>query len=222
LENVEHGTGDAWHLKWNSLFDFSHFENHERIPNPYSTRTLFGFLASLLWSVLSGRREISVSHAHWYTDVFPAELYKVLPEIRQRSRISPDRNSSNPEIAVHLRRGFGAHERKIEFTPDRKFEWIIETLTTRYPGTPIRVFTGKPEPDLQARLPKNVIFDFESSVFEVVEMCSRATVFVMAKSSLSYVAGLLNENAVVFEKFWSPPMEAWRSLEEFMADDSFR
>ena len=55
-----------------------------------------------------------------------------------------------------------------------------------------------------------VSVDFTSDVFEVLSCMIRAENLFMAKSSLSYVAGLLSMGTVHYEPFWHPKLKDWQ------------
>ena len=60
-------------------------------------------------------------------------------------------------------------------------------------------------------------FEYEPDIFldedefKTFHSLVKADVLIMAKSSFSYLAGLLNEGIVIYEPFWHKPQRNWLS-----------
>lgn len=117
------------------------------------------------------------------------------------------------EIAVYIRRGDvdrAGNPRR--FTSNETYVPVLDRLKERYPGRRILVFSeGNPEDfrdlgleDTQLRLNEDIPTTFHSLV--------TAKVLVMAKSSFSYAAALINPHTVCYQNFWHKPLNHWDTV----------
>lgn len=77
------------------------------------------------------------------------------------------------------------------------------------------VYCAFKEPGLEALLPPGFAFESSLNEFEVLHRLIHADYFVMAKSSMSYIAAVLSTGKVFYEPFWHPPLSQWESLPHF-------
>lgn len=161
---------------------------------------------------------IDFEHCHNFIDLFPNTLEALVPVFRERSEkalASWEKTFGLPqeEIVVHLRRGLvDRGDETLRITPDSILLSQLAQLRKKYPKHEVRIYTYEPNPALAAKLPSKTFLDWKSSEFQVMLGCSRAKVFVMAKSSFSYVAGVLNPNTVIYQDFWHPKLSSWIKL----------
>jgi hypothetical protein len=213
-------TSDSILQNWNALIGQS-LEEINQIPAGTLTKTN-GLGDALFKALIARLRRIPIilvlDQCHNFTDVFPGKLAFYAPEFRERAEKAlcsweKEFKKPTPHIVMHLRRGLISDgSDSLRVTPDANVLHQIAMLNRLYPGEKIKVFCFQTEPELERVLPDNVEFDSNSSEFEVVLSCSRAKVFVMAKSSLSYVAGLLNPNTVYYQEFWHPKIDEWKKI----------
>jgi len=161
-----------------------------------------------------------VAHCHKVTDRHPEAWAEIAPVLRERylSTPKPDLPADPPgaiRIAVHLRRGDVAAEgeHSERFTPNSavlaRLNRVLEALGPERERAVVRVFSqGKPEDfaafaDLGARL------HLDEDVFAGFHHMFRAHVLFTAKSTFSYLAGLLGGALCLYEPFRHPPLPGW-------------
>lgn len=150
-------------------------------------------------------------HFHAFADENPDLYRSVVDEFRARLALPP-RSFASPTIAVHVRRGdvVGVPAYAERLTDNDVIARRIETALRDYPDHRVRVFSQGVESDFQP-LPDICEFELNSDVFATVSGLIQADCLIMAKSSLSYVAGLLSKGTVYYEPFWHKPLSSWRA-----------
>lgn len=153
------------------------------------------------------------SECHWYADAH-ADFYSLLlPKFAAKYR----RNSPSLPyardclmIAVHIRRGDVGESDGARLTPNAVVESQIGHLTRALAGTPheFHVYSEGSE-DQFAQIPDKATMHLNDDVFATFHAWTNADVFVMAKSSFSYVAALLARGVVVYPPMWHAPLEQW-------------
>lgn len=155
---------------------------------------------------------VAQPYFHAFADANP-DLYRmVVDQFRARLALPP-RSFASPTIAVHVRRGdvVGRPALAKRLTADNAVTRHIETALRDHPGHRVVVFSQGVEADFQA-FPKICEFELNSDVFQTISGLIHADCLIMAKSSLSYVAGLLSRGTVYYEPFWHRPLSSWRVL----------
>ena len=118
-----------------------------------------------------------------------------------------------PDIAIHIRRGDVDKNCAQRYTSNTEYIDIIDKLTKLYPDYKITIFSQGTEDDFKELQKPNVNFQLNMNLMETFHSMVRSKVFVMAKSSLSYCAGLLNENIVHYPvTFWHRKLDHWKCL----------
>jgi hypothetical protein len=177
-----------------------------------------GSNCNILISSNSLARDLSVhgSASSWYT-----------PRLRQELRNGfiwkkpLAFNTGSTSIAIHIRRGdvkegFGLWEAR--GTSDQWRFSLIAQLKTLVPRADIHVFSNlegdssSSEYDGYRARGATVHLD-EADPIETWAHLVAADVFVMAKSSFSYVPALLNDNCLVYQGFWHTPLDGWVSAQ---------
>lgn len=155
---------------------------------------------------------VEQQHFHAFADENPDLYSTVVDEFRARLALPP-RSFASPTIAVHVRRGdvvgVPAHAKRL--TDNAVIARRIETVLNDHPGHCVRVFSQGVESDFQP-LPDICEFELNSDIFATISGLIRADCLIMAKSSLSCVAGLLSRGTVYYEPFWHKPLSSWRVL----------
>jgi hypothetical protein len=142
-----------------------------------------------------------------------------LQTIKKDIPIPEYNNNQNKNIAIHIRRG---DVTSIEEYPDRYisldcYQLVINKLNVLYPNSNVFIFTeitpqDEPEFDeFQNRNPDvKILADID--ILTTLEYMIKADVFVMAKSSFSFVVGLYNTNTVYYISFGHLKLERWINL----------
>lgn len=134
----------------------------------------------------------------------------VIQKVRSFYYSTPKPHIENTEIAIHIRRGDVGIENTDRYTSNDTYKNTILFLKTNYPNYKITVFSEGNEDDFkdlgvepsQLKLNEDVLTTFHSLV--------TAKILVIAKSSFSFVAGLLNENQVLYnDTSYLSPFSHW-------------
>jgi len=167
-----------------------------------------------------GRRQVlvDIDHMNVYTDWFPSSI--------ENARLDKNLIYTNPGgireaaatglpfAAVHLRRGlewestFGSNRVTSNSEVLRRITLLVES---RGPMTGI-VYSGLPNPELEALLPEGFELNSTANEFEVIHRMINADFVILAKSCMSYVAGVFARGEVIYEPFWHPALSNWTEI----------
>ena len=133
-------------------------------------------------------------------------------ELRDRV-VLPPRKFETPTIAVHIRRGdvIGNAKYTHRLTDNALVLANIKHVLGEHPHHRVLVFSEGTPADF-GPLAEFCDFELNSDVFSTISAMIQADCLIMAKSSLSYVAGLLSRGSVYYEPFWHGPLPSWRVL----------
>jgi len=176
------------------------------------------------------RRLQVVAHCHKVTDKHPEAWAAIAPVLRAKYLSSP-KPALPPDpadairISIHLRRGdVGASGRFAErFTADdavlRRIGRLLESLGNERRRVVLRLFSeGRPE-DFAAFAAAGAALHLDQDVFETFHHLVNSEVVVLAKSSFSYLAGLIGGGLCLYEPFRHPRLPGWL---DFRTVDSMR
>lgn len=134
-----------------------------------------------------------------------------------------DKNKVN--IAMHVRVSndcdidsekvlFSKNDESGRYINNNTYENIIKHLNIKYPNSLIHIFTQPSFDTKHASLRnfENVRVHKDVDAFDSFHHMTRANIFVMAKSSFSYLIGLYNVNKVLYIPFWHKPLDKWEIL----------
>lgn len=223
IKGAHFSEGPDWDENWNAIMRFP-----QSIKDHSEFRTLpirgpWHFLTSLLWLYYEGaqtstdaRTLFVVEQMHWFTD-FRAELF--VSEARElRALFQPSIRSRNSEqIVIHLRRGKDPTV-PVRFKPDSDVVKIVKGLRREFPRFQIRIYTNEFSSSLQDNLGDLAVLDATANPFEAITHMQAARVLIIAKSSMSYVAGLVSEGVVFSPDFWHPRIPSWRNERELYVE----
>lgn len=173
-------------------------------------------LRSLVYSVFFRAGQLDgvcfeVSHCHGYTDRFLESITRLQPELRKI--IGPTLNLDSAiqfDSVVHVRGQVDGDEKRSPRRTDVEVVRAkVESAVALSRTQKVAVFTVKHDPKLVSLESSAVRVDSTSDVFVVLTEMIRAKNLFMAKSSLSYVAGLLSEGNIHYEAFWHPKLKDW-------------
>lgn len=158
-----------------------------------------------------------LAHGHFLTDYFPESLTMHQEDFRDRVERAISKwglkgtNNTEP-IVMHLRRGLMNESDTFRFTSNDEVFRHIDILRERYPSKRVRIYSYQEDKTLAASLPDWVTMDSNPDEFVVFAHCCKAEVFLMAKSSFSYIAAIANPNTVLYQEFWHPPLSNWAKV----------
>jgi hypothetical protein len=75
------------------------------------------------------------------------------------------------------------------------------------------VFTPLRSTEIEEIFHDGFWIDDKSEVFDVFVQMITADNLFLAKSSLSYSAGILNSHRVFYEPMWHPPLKTWQVID---------
>lgn len=209
MTHVDHGAGGDWITNWNNLLDFSRLGFPSLALESYRRVSV---VTSLL-SALSPRERnfsFSITNPHFLTDVMPELIDRIRTDLV--SIYSPRYMvQASLDVAIHLRR---LQPADIQFTSQRlsSFDQISNRLQLESrTGETIVVFTSPKADSTDLQQISFIKVDTGDAIQSFVKMVG-AKELVIGHSSLSYVAGLLNENKVWYSEFWHPPMPKWLQI----------
>lgn len=123
-------------------------------------------------------------------------------------------------VAIHVRRGDALeprHRARVTGNAvlDRILREVIEGCTNPE-GKPVKVHImsegSVAEFDFARGLPTSVAFHLDECPFTTFHHLAMADTLVTAKSTFSYLAGILNPGQVFYEPFWHEPLPRWIPL----------
>lgn len=161
------------------------------------------------------------------TQIDPSELHKinyapdpskyytkdVVEEIRSMYYSTPKPDNCPYDVAIHIRRGdVSLNNYSDRYTKDEYYLKLIKYLRNKNKNLTFCVYSeGKPN-DFKIYTENNVNlrlnYDLQKTFHEMVT----AKILIMAKSSLSYSAAILNENTVYYTSFWHKKLDHWLSI----------
>jgi hypothetical protein len=144
----------------------------------------------------------------------------ILKNIKKRIDL-PYYNIEKTNIAIHIRRGdVSKYTNTDRYIPFDNYYNIIENLNLKYNNACFFIFSeitnDKHEFDefinnnINKGIDINLLADID--ILTTLEYMIKADVFVMSKSSLSYVAALYNVNKVLYIDFWHTKMPYWETI----------
>lgn len=212
--------------RWNALFDLTGLS----VPRPFwlkpkKVRSLADLLIQISLTKSGGSALFDIDHCHAYTDWNISSVEKMVPSLKSAFRsqhvLKSIESTENSKLVVHLRRGHiedGSGYLRIT-RDDAVIEGIQSVMKISGLSEGV-VFCMQPEPLIESRLPDGIVFDSKSDEFEVIFAMSNAEYLILAKSSMSYVAGILCSGTVLYENFWHPKLKRWLTLDKITTGSS--
>jgi len=118
-------------------------------------------------------------------------------------------------VAIHMRRGDvtedGPHARRFTETAtiERLFQGLERALRMADVPFSATLYSQGDPAQFSALAEQGVIIDTRDDPFETFMQLVTADVLVTAKSSFSYLAGLLSRGVVLYQPFWHGPLDGW-------------
>jgi hypothetical protein len=121
------------------------------------------------------------------------------------------------DIAIHIRRGDVNATETRRYTANDVYFKIIKTLRKLYPFYKITVFSEGQTSDFKELGLEDSCFVLNGDITKTFHSLVVAKILITANSSLSYAAGLLNENTVYHDhEFWHRKMDNWIDLKNLI------
>ncbi|QJE99076.1 hypothetical protein [Luteolibacter luteus] len=159
-----------------------------------------------------------VAHCHKVTDHHPEAWAGIAPLLRERYFFSQKPQlagygTGQVQVAVHLRRGdVGSTGRFSErFTGDDiVLERLKKVIAAIGPDrVKIRLFSQGDPGSFQAFTDLGAQLHLDDDVFETFHHFVSSDVLFVAKSTFSYLGGIIGGNVCLYEPFWHPKLPDW-------------
>ncbi len=130
------------------------------------------------------------------------ESYRMLPNkyyltvIRQLKKILP----ANAEFHIHSEGNISSEQGKEDV-----FRSKVHFTDMQEPSKRLRKNRDRFEDFVQ----EGCILHINEDVFQTFHRCISADIFIMSRSSLSYVMGVYSRGIVVYQPYWSNPLPSW-------------
>lgn len=177
------------------------------------------------------RRLQVVAHCHKVTDHHPDAWAAIAPELREKYFHSPKPeltgyDDGKVQIALHLRRGdVGASGTFSErYTADEtviaRLRRVLEAVGPD--NATLRLFSQGAADDFRAFTELGAQLHLDEDVFESFHHFVRSDILFVAKSTFSYLGGVIGGQACVCEPFWHPNLPGWLTPEDLEEPDLAR
>jgi hypothetical protein len=212
INNAHFNSSHDWNERWNRLFDFRSYssstQNTHVIFKAVSTTELWKILLKLLFIGDKNANFLFIMEsAHKFTDRNPQILFHYRTMIR--TLFNPVKYHGTESIVLHLRRGSDLTA-NVRFEEDGIIFARLKALRSLYPDQNIRVYSNSTFL-LPYEFKEFVTVDTKSDPFQAISHMAAAEVLVIAKSSMSYVAGVVCNGMVYSPTFWHPKLPNWSS-----------
>jgi len=159
--------------------------------------------------------DISEKHldeVHW--SVNPSKYYtdEVIEIFKKYYYSTPKPDIDNIDIAIHIRRGDVTSSIKNRYTSNSYYNKIIKFLNSKYPNYKINIFSEGILNDFDELKGNNISFKLNKSIEETFHSLVKAKILVIAKSSFSYSAAILNSNEIYYINFHHKPLNNWKNI----------
>lgn len=163
---------------------------------------------------------VALNNSHAFTDRYPEAYELVCQRVRSNFLGADNAKSRRAEIRVgiHIRRGdvTQSHRKRFTDTPLVAAR-IARVLDMLRPFGPLRalVFSqGDGDPDFEPLISLGCELRCDEDPVSSLRELARSDVLLTAKSSFSYVAGLVSAGTVLYEPFWHNKLPHWIGIDD--------
>lgn len=222
VKNIEHYKGDRveWSLRWEEFFSLGNNEIPIKALESSDVKRVFVKFPFLLNK--KSDKLYMVSNCHSYTDTCPADFSLIIDDLRKKYNIKNASSSRiNPaqlQLCVHIRRGDvdAVNINSFRYSSNRyilkNLVKILEFYNRQNIDCKVYIYSQGEEKDFLEFKELNATFCLNEDEFTTFDNLVNADILVTAKSSFSYVAGLLNKGIVFYEPFWHKPLPSWINI----------
>lgn len=224
LTNIEHFKGDRkdWSNKWEQFFSIGKGEKRFDSEKIEDLKKVSPKISPLIWK----KKDMvyQVSNCHNFTDLFPEYYYSIIGELKKKFNSSPKEIFGNKfskknflTICVHIRRGdVNIHNQLNRFTSNqfihRKLTLIISLMKQLGIEYELYIFSERIKEEFKELFDLGANLRLNENEFTTLNSLVNADIFFMAKSSFSFIAGLLNRGIVLYEPYWHEKLPHWIDL----------
>lgn len=161
---------------------------------------------------------------HQYGDKYPDNYLNIIDDIKSKffykfkDNYINYNNNEVLNIGLHIRRGDVSKDKnKIRFTDNTYclniVNNILKLIDTLNIEVKIHIYSQGVIEDFKEFKDYNVSYHLDECLLTTFYNLIESDILLMSKSTLSYCAGLLNENIVLYEPFWHSPLSKWNILD---------
>jgi hypothetical protein len=222
VKNIEHyrGDRDEWSRRWENFFSLGNNEIPIKSIESSQVKPVFVKYPFLLNK--KNNTLFLVSNCHSYTDTCPSDFSLIIDDLRNKYNLKndPKRSAKSEELklCVHIRRGDVNPTNKNSFRYSSN-EFIVKNLlkvlefyNNHNICCRVYLYSEGKEKEFVEFKELNPVFCLNENEFTTFDNLVNADILVTAKSSFSYVAGLLNKGIVFYEPFWHKPLPSWINI----------
>ncbi|KAJ1413051.1 hypothetical protein B484DRAFT_402144 [Ochromonadaceae sp. CCMP2298] len=136
-----------------------------------------------------------------------------------RLLFTSERAKNIPRVVLHLRRGEGKGPlRARKYSNDGYYFSIVELIRDRFPQAEVHAFpvgsrvAQNLTKEYEGYAKRNIVVHHDTPATDVWAHFVLADFFVMAHSSFSAAAAMLNQNCVIYDHFWHGKMSRYLTL----------
>jgi len=146
---------------------------------------------------------------------------EILKIIRQYYFSTDKPKIENIDIAIHIRRGDVSAKDVYRYTDNSTYINIINQLKIKYPFYTITIFSEGNYEDFKEFEIEEKYLKLNTCICETFHSLVSSKVLIMAKSSFSYCAGLLNENIIYYstiyhDNLYINPLDHWLNIDSLI------
>ena len=206
------GEMSEWIESWEKLFNFG--KGEERINNgDYRIVEYPDYLSGK--AKLDQNSVIRFQQCYWISRRYPDAFKEISPSLQEKFGLPQTRAAGDAVVvAIHVRRGdVGSNTNALRFTPNKKILKTIECLrqVSKSQGTSFRIeiFSQGEPADFTEFSDAGCHLNLDTDAVWTMRKLVEADVLVMAKSSFSYAAALINRGVKIYEPTFNPPLSHW-------------
>jgi hypothetical protein len=214
FRRLDHAPGEmrAWVDEWEKLFNFGNGLDHisaagnEVVDYPVY---LAGGVA------LKPNTVLRFQQCYWLNRRYPDSFKQIAPLLQEKFGLSSGPIANRElAVAVHVRRGdVGAGKNSLRFTSNDYvlnsiicLKQLLQEMDLKFT---IDLFSQGRPAEFAAFAEAGCRLNLDSDAVWTMRRLVEADVLVMAKSSFSYVAALINRGVKIYEPTFNPPLSDW-------------
>lgn len=218
INSIEHADeknkASDWEKKFNLGYGASTVQNADRKIVKY--KDLISNFFSLP-NVL-----IEIPHAHFFCDHNIRVYEDIIPDFKRAycGNLKIDHKHSHKiNIAAHVRRGdVSESQNSMRYTDDHaiisRLVRIQKICRANDLQTDIKIYSEGQISDFQKFLSHDFELVLNDTPLDTLHELMTSDILLLAKSSFSYIAGLLSDGIVLYDDYWRQKKKSWISLRD--------
>ena len=209
-------TSPEFDLRWNSLLRFKNSSKQHDYPKTIQVKDSRELCLSLIKMILFGEYNKPILFEIVSMHRFANRSNIIVNQLSELARrdFFPENHKNYEKIVMHLRRG-DVLEGNPSWESDSDFLNKLNHLVVKYPDCKIRIYSNS-KFDLPLKFTNIATIDSYSEPFLMLSHIAVSDVFVMAKSSLSYIGALVSNGTIYCPDFWCARLNSWSSYDDLL------